>query len=74
MLCYLYGFWRHKVESSNEVVLGDVGFVVTNGRCDSEVDEFEESTGDQEVGRLQVRVNDALAMDHLKSNTHQIDS
>ena len=57
---YLNRFRRHEVESPQLVVFGDVSFVELNFGGDSEVDKLQSAAHDQEVGRLQVEVDDAL--------------
>jgi hypothetical protein len=57
---YLNRFRRHEVESPQLVVFGDVSFVELNFGGDSEVDKLKSAAHDQEVGRLQVEVDDAL--------------
>ena len=62
----LDGFRRHEVEGADQVVLGHVSLVVAHGGSDPEVDQLQEAAGDQKVGRLQVRMNDAFAMNDLE--------
>ena len=65
------GLGGHVVEGANVRFAINIGRVVTlNGLGNSKVDEFECSSDEQKVGRLQIRVDDSFFVNGVNGGEH----
>lgn len=63
-------FRAHVIDGPNVAFAVDIGGIVCDGIGDSKVDEFELTTNDDEIRRLQVGMDDFLFMDDMNSLEH----
>lgn len=63
-------FWRNIIQCSHILVFNDTCLITIEGTRDTKVNQFQCSLNKDEVGRLQVAVNDVLVMNCIHRNEH----